>query len=210
MKTVKNLLVFVIALMLVIPFTAFASEKYNGYTAMDLEESLEAEEIKADLDDYEPADDAINVYMFRGQGCPHCQEFLEFAASIVDDYGKYFNLVSFEVWNDQTNAQLFQNVATALGEEAGGVPFIVIGDQTFAGYSTEFDQKIKTAIKDLYDTSTEERYDVFDHLGETGTTKTTGEEEKTDSKNDAIVGVVTVLIIGGIVAAAIVTRRNSK
>ena len=47
-----------------------------------------------------------------------------------------------------------------MGSEAGGVPYIIIGDKVFPGYAESYDEDIKTAIKELYDS--EEKYDVFE------------------------------------------------
>ena len=48
------------------------------------------------LDSYKENDKQAVIYMFRGQGCGYCRAFLSFLASIVDDYGEYFKLVSFD------------------------------------------------------------------------------------------------------------------
>ena len=57
----------------------------------------------------------INVYIFRGEGCPHCEEALEFFDSLEKDeeYSKYYNLVKYEVWNNKDNAKLMEEVAKA-------------------------------------------------------------------------------------------------
>ena len=205
----KKILVLAIALFLVLPFgvLAEATKKtdYSTYNTLSLEEALDSEEIEKDFDEYEPASDAINIYLFRGQGCGYCKKFLTFLNSITDEYGKYFNLVSFEVWQDEANSELMSLAAEAMGEEVSGVPFIIIGDQVFPGYAEDYDERIKSAIKDLYDTDVSERFDVFEHIGEKGK-----KVDKKTNSNDIIVGVVTVAIIGGIVALAVVTRRKNK
>lgn len=81
--------------------------------------------------------------------------------SITDEYGKYFKIVSYEVWNDSNNSKLLTDVSTFLGQPAGGVPYIVIGDKVFAGYATQYDESIKTTIKELYNTKKNKRYDVM-------------------------------------------------
>lgn len=98
------------------------------------------------------AEQKIKVYMFRGEGCPHCEEALEFfdALSKRDKYNYMYDLVKYEVWNNEDNAKLMEKVAKELGEEASGVPYIVIGKKTFSGYSSEYDSQIKEAIKNAY------------------------------------------------------------
>lgn len=97
----------------------------------------------------------INVYIFHGNGCPHCAKAFEFFKSIEDDYGKYYKLVKFETWTSfsaKKNNKLLYEVAEGLGEDTSnlGVPFIVIGDKIFRGYAPTYDEEIKKAIVDAY------------------------------------------------------------
>ena len=55
----------------------------------------------------------------------------------------------------------FKTISGFLGEEARGVPYIIIGDKVFAGYSSSDDNDLKSAIKKLYDTKKSKRYDVL-------------------------------------------------
>ena len=104
----------------------------------------------------------VNVYLFWGNGCPHCHNFLNFINDISPEYAQYFNLVGFEVWENQGNGQVLEMVADFLGENVGGVPFIVIGDKTFGGYSSSYNNEIKELIVSLYNDSS--RYDVFEEM----------------------------------------------
>ena len=99
------------------------------------------------------AKEKVNVYMFRGEGCPHCEEALEFfdTLSADEEYKDLYKLVTYEVWYDETNSKLMSDVADALGDQVSGVPYIVIGTKTFAGYAASYDDKIKEAIKTAYD-----------------------------------------------------------
>ena len=127
------------------PFQVKANEKYE---TMNLKETLAAEEIELTYTDYKETDDQITIYMFRGNTCGFCKSFLNFLNSITEEYGKYFKLESYEVWGNQDNAELLNSVGEFLGEQAGGVPFIVIGDKVFPGYNEVYDEDIKTAIKE--------------------------------------------------------------
>lgn len=101
------------------------------------------------------AKDKINVYLFRGEGCPHCEEALEFFKKLSSDeeYGKYYNLKKYEVWYNQENASLMEKVSTELKENVTGVPYIVVGEKTFSGYSSENEDQIKKAIKEAYESN---------------------------------------------------------
>ena len=126
----KKLKILIIGLLLVIPFIAGQTRAFA-------------------------ADKKINVYLFRGEGCPHCEEAIEwFEGTLAEDeeYKDLYELVKYEVWYDENNSELMGKVAEQLGTEASGVPFIVIGDEYFSGFSASASpEKIKTAIKDAYD-----------------------------------------------------------
>ena len=201
MKNIKRLFVLALALVL-IPTGVFAKGKdttkyYKDYNYTNLTQTLDAEEIEYSLDDYKETSDQVTIYMFRGQGCSHCREFLEFIKGAAEEYGKYFKLVAFETWQDTNNSTLMQDVATYLGQEASGVPFIIIGEQTYSGYAEEYNESMLETIMNEYDKKPEDRYDVL---------------EKMNNKpnHDLVVGIGAVILIGGIVAATIVTRRNNK
>lgn len=93
----------------------------------------------------------INVYLFWGNGCPHCEHAKEFFSSIEEEYGEYYNLVKYEVWYEEDNNELMSKVCKELGFDSSGVPLIVIGDKYFKGYYSGLDEKIKDAIVSQYE-----------------------------------------------------------
>ena len=142
------------------------------------------------------AKDKVNVYLFRGEGCPHCEEAMEFFDSLSeeDEYKDLFNLVKKEVWYDENNSKLMQEVADALNEQVNGVPYIVIGSKTFSGYAESMDSEIKEAIKTAYDDK--EYKDVVSEVSEG---KYVGEKYKFPIIPVAIVAGVVVLAVVGMV-----------
>lgn len=92
----------------------------------------------------------VNVYLFWGDGCPHCEEAKEFFDSIEDEYGKYYNLIEYEVWRNKDNKLLMNDTASYLNFSLRGVPYIVIGDKSFNGYNNSIGSKIKDEIKNQY------------------------------------------------------------
>ena len=50
----------------------------------------------------------VNVYFFRGDGCPHCAEAEEWFESINEELGDKYELKDYEVWNNQDNSELMQ------------------------------------------------------------------------------------------------------
>ena len=49
------------------------------------------------------AKEPVNVYLFYGDGCPHCENAMKFFSSIEEEYGDKFNLIKYETWNDRRN-----------------------------------------------------------------------------------------------------------
>lgn len=71
----------------------------------------------------------VKVYLFRGEGCSHCYDFLTYFADEYAKYTDYFEIVAYESWKNSDNQKLMLAVKELVGEEAdGGVPFIVVGD----------------------------------------------------------------------------------
>lgn len=155
----KVLLIFLLCLT-ILPFSVNAETK--KYNTLNLDEALTQENIEHDFSNYKETDKQITIYLFRGNGCHFCQDFLNFLNSIVDEYGKYFKVVSYETWYDRNNYDLMTEVSTFLGQPSTGVPYIIIGDQVFGGYSSNYDDAIKKAITDLY--NSKDRYDVFEEM----------------------------------------------
>ncbi len=104
------------------------------------------------------AKEKVNVYLFKREGCGYCANALTFFNTLSEDeeYKNYFNLVTKEVLNNKTNSTLMEKTAKKLGVSLEGVPFIVIGNTHFEGYSNTFDEQIKEAIKNAYESDAED------------------------------------------------------
>ncbi len=92
----------------------------------------------------------INIYLFYGEGCPHCEELKNYLNSLDNKEKSYFDIYTFEVWNNSTNQQFMKESAKSLNKEVSGVPFLIIGNKTFEGYSESMNIKIKKAIETEY------------------------------------------------------------
>lgn len=161
----KKLLGYLLAaLFLVMPVVTFAAQKIdlNDYKTMGLKETVENEGLEFASPDYKETDNQVVIYLFRGEGCGYCNAFIKFANELSKTYGEKFKLVSFEVWQNTDNADLLGAVSSFLEQDAGGVPYIVIGDQVFPGYADSYDDGIKQAIDKLYAQKVSDRYDVFE------------------------------------------------
>ena len=159
----KKLFLLVIAVMMTFTLTGCEDGKlyYDGYNHLNFKEVLEAEEFELENKDYKETDDQAIIYLFRGQGCGFCRKFINFLNSISTEYGKYFKVISFEVWNDAKNSELMSKVPLVTEVEARGVPYIIIGDKVFDGYAESYDEAIKEQIMKQYK---DPSYDVFKEL----------------------------------------------
>lgn len=92
----------------------------------------------------------INIYLFYGEGCPHCEELKNYLNSLDNKEKSYFNIYTFEVWNNSTNQQFMKDSAKSLNKEVSGVPFLIIGNKIFEGYNESMNAKIEKAIETEY------------------------------------------------------------
>lgn len=177
MKKLKYLVILLIAA-LIIPFTVNAEG-----------EESESKEVK--------------VYLFRGEGCPHCQEAEAWFQSIEEEYGSYFEIVSYEVWYNQENAELMQRVAKARGEEASGVPYIIIGNQSWNGFTESYEPEMIERIKSEFEKDIDDRYDIIKLLPEK-------EKEKDSTGSDILALIVILVVFGGICFGLYKARNKTK
>ena len=91
-------------------------------------------------------DNKVNIYFFWGQGCSYCEKEFQFLESIDGEYREYFNIYAFEVWHDQSNRVLLDDFAEIMDETVSGVPFTIIGDETFSGFASTMESEFKNAI----------------------------------------------------------------
>ena len=90
-----------------------------------------------------------NIYIFWGDGCPHCKALAKFISRLPTETKDKVSIYSFEVWSDKDNKSFMKKFGKYLGQDVSGVPFMVIGDKIFDGYSsgdTKTDQQILDAI----------------------------------------------------------------
>lgn len=97
------------------------------------------------------------VYIFHGDGCPHCADLLNWLNSYKSK--KSFKTVKYEVWNNKDNSKLMQKVGKYLNADAGGVPFIVIGDQTIVGFDeSSTPDEFASLIDEAYNNIAKNKY----------------------------------------------------
>lgn len=92
------------------------------------------------------AENKVTLYLFYGDGCPHCAHEKEFLNDIKDDYNN-LEIVQYEVWYDEDNQDFLEKVKEELEIDKNGVPVTIIGETVIMGYSDSMQGKIKRAIK---------------------------------------------------------------
>ncbi len=70
----------------------------------------------------------IELILFWGDGCPHCEAERAFLEDLLADYPDLV-VKEYEVWGSAANRQLFVETANAAGVEAQAVPTTFIGDR---------------------------------------------------------------------------------
>ena len=88
----------------------------------------------------------VDVTMFYGNGCPHCAKEEKYLKVLEKQLGQNINVQTYEVWDNKENNELLTKVRTTLNDKEEGVPFTVIGNKTFNGFSDEIAKEIKQTI----------------------------------------------------------------
>lgn len=188
MKRLKYF-VLLLAMVLLFPLAVFADE----------EETTESELV----------DTRAIIYFFRGEGCPHCADAEEWFESIESEYGEKFAIVDYETWYDTDNAELMQKVSDARGDNATGVPYIIIGDKSWIGFDKEtYGPEILAQIDAVYATEVSERYDALSAVGVTAKLPNAKTEAK--STGSDVLALIIILVIVGGVCFGIYKARQSE
>lgn len=131
----KILLLILLFISLLFPLNIFAlSDNY-----IDKVSSITETEVN---------DKKINIYLFKGDGCPHCKEEEQWLESIKQEYDEYINIYKFEVWYNDTNAKMLDEVKKEFGSHSTSIPFTVIGEYYYTGFSDVTASEIENKIKE--------------------------------------------------------------
>lgn len=91
-------------------------------------------------------DDEITLYLFHGDGCPHCAAEQDYLEEIQEKYPE-LEIIKYEVWYNYENAELLEKVEEKFKIKRSGVPTTVIGNTVISGYNESLSGKIERAIK---------------------------------------------------------------
>ena len=75
----------------------------------------------------------VNIYFFYGDGCNYCSQEKAYLEALKD---RYFNIriYSYNIASDINN-DLMKKAKALYNVDQGGIPFTIIGDSTFLGFS---------------------------------------------------------------------------
>lgn len=152
MKKLKNLLVSSILLLILIPQTVLGLSKNYKDIISDITKETKEE-------------DKINIYLFHGEECPHCAEEREWLKDIQKKYKKYIKIYKYEVWHNEENSHMMEEAAKKLDTEAKGVPFTVIGDSYYVGFSDTNASNMEKKIKEYAEIKTDKNETKLPILG---------------------------------------------
>ena len=98
----------------------------------------------------------VNIYLFHSDTCPHCKEEIKFLNNIEKDYDN-IKIYMYEI-SDNDNLNLMEEVAELYDTPVNGVPFTVIGDKYFKGFSYDnYHERFIAAIDYYSDNSYKDR-----------------------------------------------------
>ncbi|HOZ54138.1 MAG TPA: hypothetical protein PKY25_02285 [Bacilli bacterium] len=94
------------------------------------------------------ASEKVNIYLFYGDGCPHCAEEEEYIDTLYDKYD--IKLYKYEVWYNVDNQLKMNSVEKLLDMNVTGVPFLVVNNTGITGFSKGITETtIEYHIKDM-------------------------------------------------------------
>lgn len=77
----------------------------------------------------------VNIYLFYSDTCPHCSSEKELLAELKEEYDN-IRIYKYEV-SDSNNSKLLFEIADMFDTKVTGVPFTVIADKVYKGFSYE-------------------------------------------------------------------------
>jgi len=83
----------------------------------------------------------INLYLFYGEGCPHCADEKVFLNEYLKE-NEDVKLHTYEVWYNSENQEKFLEVQKILDVSARGVPYLVIGNNVVSGFVNDSTEEV--------------------------------------------------------------------
>jgi uncharacterized membrane protein/glutaredoxin len=92
-----------------------------------------------------PVTEPAKVYIFWGDGCPHCEAARPYLHELAQRYPNV-EILEYEVWYQIENQALFVQMAAKFGFEPRFVPTIFIGEHYWEGFSDEMKSELENSV----------------------------------------------------------------
>lgn len=86
------------------------------------------------------------LVLFWGDGCPHCEAEMAWLEEASTAYPE-LTVHQFEVWFDEDNRRLLEEVAAEIGFEPSAVPVTVLADRHWVGWSEVVQRELTAHIE---------------------------------------------------------------
>ena len=118
-KKLLTALLSAIILILLISISFFSTTFNKGTDTKKTEDEVSSAAKKADFakmaeSDIKPSNEKLNIYIFWGDGCPHCKHLSEFLREHNSEIKGLANLYTFEVWNSSENLTFMKTLVNSL------------------------------------------------------------------------------------------------
>ncbi len=129
--------------------------------------------------DYTIGEKKVTIIKFYGQGCPHCTQLDSF---LKDLQKKDSNIIikDYEVYFNQENRELFENLVEKYDSEIQGVPTTFINKKIIVGFSSSIGKQIKQEIEKC---ETEGCINPLEKLGKNNITQIIGDSSPSEDPN---------------------------
>lgn len=88
---------------------------------------------------------SVKIYSFFGEGCPHCSKLKTFLDEMESKYPS-LEVNEYEVYFNNDNREVFQEISSAYGNQIEGVPTVFIDDKYIVGFSDSIGETIEQEI----------------------------------------------------------------
>lgn len=115
----------------------------------------------------------VDLLFFYGKGCSQCSKAMTFLDDIALQYPS-LNISEYEIYFDQNNRELFQNLAEAFGTEIEGVPTIFINNKVVVGFSDILLESLEQEIQRCLEYECDSPLNKLNSIDSSDITKITG------------------------------------
>ncbi len=140
----------IIAIVLLL-FPMLTNAKIIDASPTDLETVFASKNMEYQFTPLEKKADKVPITLFWGNTCIHCTHFIEYLKNtLIPNYQDKFYITTYEIYQNKNNKELMDAVSKKLNINAKGVPFIIVGEKYFIGFSENTQKEIPNEIINAY------------------------------------------------------------